>query len=231
MKFHKLMATMALLFLAFDSRASLIHQYELNGSLADKLGGPSLLAHPNGQLSNGWYHFGANQGLRLDEKLGGVYTIDMEYRFDKLNTWNAWNRILSAKGVGGEYGLYLKGSQYDLYNYNKFGGNVAVKEDTRLTLTRDLGKNVKIYQDGQLVLSVLDTQDYADYTANSAFFFIDNLQEAGAGAVNFIHIYNHALTAAEVAALPPPAELPEPAPLGVMGAGLALLGWTRRRKR
>ena len=79
-------------------------------------------------------------------------------------------------------------------------------------------------------MSLVDTLNYADFTANSAFFFIDNGQEAGSGAVNFIHIYNHALTAADVAALPPPVELPEPAPLGMMAAGLALVGWTRRRK-
>src|SRR5688500_1951662 len=101
MKFHKLMATMALLFVAFDSRAALIHQYELNGSLADALGGPALVAHPNGQLGATEYVFGINQGLRLDKTLGGVYSIDMEFRFDRLNNWN---RIFNGISAGSEYG-------------------------------------------------------------------------------------------------------------------------------
>jgi hypothetical protein len=53
--------------------------------------------------------------------------------------------------------------------------------------------------------------------------------EFATGSVDFIHLYDHALSRQEVAALNV-ARVPEPAPLGLVGAGLALLGWTRRRK-
>src|SRR5262249_8472628 len=46
----------------------LIHDYELNNTYADSMGGPSL--QPNGgTLSSGSYTFGANQGLTLNNAL------------------------------------------------------------------------------------------------------------------------------------------------------------------
>jgi hypothetical protein len=230
MKFHKLMAT-ALLFVAFDSRASLIHHYDLNNSLADSQGGKPLVAHASGQLGATEYRFGPNQGLRLDEKLGGAYTIDMVYRFDALNPFSTYTRILDFKNLASDTGLYARSGKFNLYSYNATGGKVEAGKDTRLTITRDTDKMFKLYQNGELVMSVLDNYSYADFTASAMHFFRDDGGEAGRGSVDYISIYNHRMTDAEVKVLQPPVtELPEPGSLGMMGACLAMLGWMVRRR-
>lgn len=230
MKFHKLMAT-ALLFVALDSRASLIHHYDLNGSLADSQGGKSLVAHVDGKLGAKGYAFGPNQGLRLDEKLGGVYTIDMTFRFDAFNTYNTYTRILDFRNLADDTGLYTWTDKFNLYNYGTTAGKMELGKDTRLTITRDSGKQFKLYKNGDLVMSILDSASIADFTANAMHFFRDNGGEAGRGAVDYISIYNHSMTDAEVKVLQPPvAEVPEPGSLGMMGACLAMLGWMVRRR-
>jgi hypothetical protein len=63
MKLHMLLGALALC-AAFDAGATMIHDYELNGSLTDTLGGASLTAH-GGTLDASGYRFGYNQGLAL----------------------------------------------------------------------------------------------------------------------------------------------------------------------
>ena len=61
MKLHMLVGALALC-AAFDAGATMIHDYELNGSLADTLGGAALGAR-GGTLDASGYRFGFNQGL------------------------------------------------------------------------------------------------------------------------------------------------------------------------
>lgn len=227
MKFHHLMAT-ALLFVAMDSRAALIRQYELNGNLNDALGGKAL-AHLGGSTGPQAYAFGPNQGLRLDEKLGGTYSIDMRLRLDAFNTGNSYTRLIDFKSLANDNGLYLMGDQFRLYSYGDVGGKVKPGEELRMTLTRGADKQFRVYQNGDLVLSVADAAGFADFTTSAAYFFRDDGQEAGRGAVDFIHIYNHALSADEVRSLEP-AEVPEPGSLGMMATCLGILGWMSYRR-
>ena len=63
-----------------NAQSALTHDYQLNGSLADTLGGPSLVS-AGGVLSANGYSFGANQGLSLSNALGdnGNYSIEMQF--------------------------------------------------------------------------------------------------------------------------------------------------------
>ena len=88
---------------------------------------------------------------------------------------------------------------------------MSAGQDTRLTLSRGADAMLSIYQDGKLVLAKKDTQPYSDLTNTYVNFFRDDRggSEAGPGAVDFIHIYDNALSATEVNRLVNPA--PEPA--------------------
>jgi len=59
------LAALALLFGGVTRiHAAMIHNYDLNGSYADSLGGPSLVPVPNGgTLGATGYTFGPGQGL------------------------------------------------------------------------------------------------------------------------------------------------------------------------
>ena len=112
MKFRHLLAVLAL-FAAVDSQAALIHQYELNGSLADTLGGPALVAN-GGTVGANTYSFKANQGLQLREKLGADYTIDLVFHFDALNSWRKIIDFSDLKSDAGFYAFYNDLTFFDL---------------------------------------------------------------------------------------------------------------------
>lgn len=224
MKFRHLLAVLAL-FAAVDSQAALIHQYELNGSLADTLGGPALVAN-GGTVGANAYVFKPNQGLQLRDKLGADYTIDMVFHFDSLNSWR---KIIDFSDLKDDAGFYAYGSDLTFYNLGTTSGKAAAGRDTRLTLSRGADAMLSIYQDGKLVLAKKDTQPYTDLTNTYLNFFRDDRggSEAGPGAVDFIHIYDNALSAAEVNRLVNPAS--EPASGLLMACGLGLLAARRRR--
>ncbi|MGH8854163.1 MAG: LamG-like jellyroll fold domain-containing protein [Telluria sp.] len=238
MKFHSLIAAALLYCAASSSHAALIHQFHLNGSLNDSVTGTSLVALGGTPGANA-YVFNANQGLRLDAQLGGVYTIDMVFHFD---SFRSYGRIVDFHNLNGDDGLYAAGHAMRLFNVagTGAGGYLADDVNSRVTLTRDDQKMFRVYQNGELVLSVNDTTGIADFGQNVAHFFRDNVVggasgEANPGAVDYIRVYNTALSAGEVRELAPPAaevaEVREPASFGMVGAGLALLGWTRRRRK
>lgn len=233
MKLHSLIAA-ALLCLASSSQAALIHQFNLNGSLKDSITDTSL-EHFGGKFVDNQYVFAANQGLKLGTQLGAEYTIDLSFHFDGFRNYG---RIIEFGNLARENGLYAESDHFRLYSYGKTGGDLTKDVNSRMTVTRDAQGLFTVYQDGVQVLSVNDVDGIADFGSNPAHFFRDNTSgaytgEANAGAVDYIRVFSTALTQDEVLALPTPpsADLPEPASLGLVGAGLALVGWTRRRQR
>lgn len=211
-----------------DAGATMIHDYELNGSLADTLGGAALVSG-GGTLNATGYRFGTNQGLAL-QSLASSYTIDMVYHFDSLG---AWRKVIDFDGLTADAGLYVHGASYDLFPETGSLGTMAAGQDTRLTLTRDAGANLRLYEDGKLVMSLADIEGYADAKGKVVNFFHDdgNGPEAAGGAVDFIRIYDSALSAAQVYALTDPSHVPEPASAMLLALGIAMLSMSASIRR
>ncbi len=208
------------------------HQYRLDGSLADDMGGPTLVA-AGGTLGATGYSFGVNQGLVMDPGLGGVYTIDLLFHLDSVAT--GWRKLVDFKALTSDNGLYTYAGQWDCCCTPRIGfGTVDAGVDVRLTLTRDAVGLASAYIKGALLATSVDG-GIGDFAGNAARFFIDDVNtgqnEAGAGQVDHIRSFSTALSAAEVANLANPSNLPEPATAVLALLDLAVIGrkgWRRR---
>lgn len=227
----------ALLFASLSAQAELIHQYRLDGSLVDDLGGPSLIAN-GGTFAGDRYVFGVNQGLKLNENLGSVYTIDFVYN---LTSQSGYRKLIDYANRTSDNGVYTNSGRATFY---VSGARIAPSPtiangvDSQFTVTRDGTGAMKAFVNKQLVLSYLDSSNALTF-GNFANFFMDDGAfggEASAGQVDYIRIFDKALTGAEVAALgaavaPAPTDVPEPASGALVLAGLGMLGMARRRRR
>ena len=229
----------ALLFASFNANAELIHQYRLNNSLADDFGGPSLVAN-GGTFTADRYVFGINQGLTLNENLGSVYTIDFVYNF---SVHSGYRKLIDYANRTSDNGVYAYGGRALFYvsgGVGNVGTQMLPNVDSQFTVTRDAAGNTKAFVNKQLVLSYLDSGNRLSF-GNVANFFMDDGAvggEASPGQVDFIRIFDTALSTAEVAALGPalappadPVDVPEPASGALVLAGLGVLGFARRRQR
>ncbi len=209
------------------------HQYRLNGDLLDDMGGSALVSH-GGTLGAAGYSFGANQGLTMNESLGGVYTIDMSFHFD---THAGWQKIIDFSNLASDAGMYTNVNQWYFYSDVNAGGSSVDLVDARLTLTRDAASLVTIYVDGTALASFNDAAaNRANFGSNSANFFIDDLttsqREAASGYVDYIRTYDSALDAGQVASLGVPLDpVPEPEAYLMLACGLGLIGLMGRRRR
>jgi hypothetical protein len=233
MKTHARIAALTLLWSAAAVQAATpSHQYVLDGSLADDLGGPALVS-AGGTLDATGYSFGANQGLTMPVDLGATYTIDLLFHFD--NVMSGWNKIVDYKTLTSDNGMYtLNGAWNYCCGAASAGfGSVTAGVDARLTLTRSAAGTVTFYLNGLSQTSVANDIGIGDFTGNFARFFIDdfatNQREASAGRVDFIRTFDSVLTATEVADLGNgPSPIPEPASVALMLLGLAGVGAASR---
>ena len=84
--------------------SSLIHQYSLNNSFADDLGGPALTGL-GGTLTAGGYLFSNDQGLSVSNAVPtAVYTIDIAFAFADVT---GYRKVIDFKALGSDAGLYV----------------------------------------------------------------------------------------------------------------------------
>jgi hypothetical protein len=227
--------------------ASLIRDYELNGSLADALGGPSLTAD-GGTLGATRYSFGANQGLSLATSAlasNSVYTIELVFEFDQFNSWR---KIIDFNALTTDDGFYFSPSnQIAFYPAVNGGPAVTTPTDVHVVLTRDAAGNVTLYPNGtpQAAFSDPAFGNIAVFRGadNLIHFFEDDAAtshaEASRGSVDCIRIYDSALSSSAVANLtacgaavpPPPNNTPEPGTIALVALGLLGLVWLVRTRR
>jgi hypothetical protein len=225
----------ALLGLSQAQAAVPTHQYRLDGTYSDDYGGPSLEA-AGGTLDSTQYTFGGNQGLSLTAALasGSVYTIELQFKFDDVN---GLRKIIDFQNLNSAAVLSVQDGQLKFCGQSPAVRSFAPNTYRTVVLTRDSSDKVTGYVDGQQVFQFHDSDGATvlkcDRNAIQLFRNNEVSAEESASAVNYIRIYDVALTPTEISTLPPPtAKLPEPTMLAIWSA---LAGWglipAIRRKR
>lgn len=243
---HTLGAGAALMLATMTAHAGLVHNYELNNSLADQFGGPSLTSL-GGVLNATSYSFGVNQGLRLAGAFAnpGQYSIEMKFNFSSVDGWRKIVDFSNLSLDDGLYNYYTALQFVDLHTSifsNGPEGAFAPGADVQLILTRNgSSKQVVGYINGIEQINFTDSADQAVFpgAGGTANFFIDDAatggSEASAGVADFIRLYDIVLSPAQATCLargtPESCGLtatPEPTSLALLLAGLPLLGRLRR---
>lgn len=199
-----------------------IHQYSLNRSYADDMGGPSAEGHGGSFDDALGYVFEAQKGLSIKGALPqSVYTVDLEFAFSSIA---GWSKIMDLEGLSQDRGLYVwsRAIQYVIVPGDDFltgPANLTENKKVRLTMTRDASDWVVAYLDGVPLKAertqgppsnptqpwaFQDSGKVATLTGDTVTFFIDDTStgggESSSGSVRRIRIYGVALTADQVAA-------------------------------
>jgi hypothetical protein len=219
------------------TQAALIHQYRLDGSFADDLGGPNLVP-AGGTLGSTSYAFGPNQGLSLSNGLpdSANYSIETIFRFANLS---GYRKILDFKNLTSDQGLYTLNTALNFYNgAGGLASTFTPNVDVRLIVTRDDTTDKFVgYVNGVQQITFTDSSALAVFTATNniiQFFkddFTTNQSEASAGIVDLIRIYDAPLSATAVAALGGPVPVSEPSTLLLLASTVGLLGCVRLRQK
>ena len=184
--------------------ATLIHVYDLNGSLADGLGGPALLSD-GGALGLTSYSFAPNQGLRLAGGLPnpGVYTIELTCQ---ISNTAGYRKLIDYQNLTADDGLYNLNGTLNFYPIaNTTIVRILPDQMACITLTRDASGVLTGYVDAFQTWSVADPSNLgvvgpaADVLRFFEDDFVTSQVEASAGVVDRIRIWDGPLTASEVA--------------------------------
>lgn len=218
------------------AEAALVHQYRLDGSYADDLGGPALVP-AGGVLGATSYAFEPNQGLSLENALidADNYTIETIFNFAETS---GYRKIIDFKDQAADRGLYNLNSALNFYLSASGTATVFTPNvDVRLIVTRDATTNQFIgYINGVQQISFADTAEHAVFsgTNNIMRFFTDDTAtsgEASSGVVDAIRIYDAPLNPNQVAALGGPGPIPEPTTLFLVVTALVAATSPRRKPR
>ena len=230
-----LLSALALSLVACAAQAVTPTHLYLMDDASDQMGGPAITGGGGtfgvsayGQVG---YQFTANQSLLLTGVVpDSVYTIDFSYAFTDTS---GYRKLVDFKNESSDDGLYNLNAALNFYPVATGTASLAADQLARVTITRDASGLFTGYVNGVQQFSFTDSSTLATFSGAStvARFFQDDTvtggREASGGFVDYLRIYDVALSAGEVAALGNPSPVPEPGTWALMAGGLGLLAARR----
>lgn len=169
----------------------------------------------------------------LGEINASEYTLDMTFSLDNIS---GWRKIVDFNNRAEDTGLYLYWDQLSFAAPSDTlisgSGTTGAEFGTRVTLTRDNTGLFSAYVNGAFQLSFNDTSNTAVFGSTggqtSAWLLADDVlfdsREQASGTLTSVKVFDHALSAREVAAVP------EPETMALVAAGL-LTAFSLSRRR
>ena len=231
-------AAFAVLGFAVPAQATLIADFELNGSLANSAGTAATLTNNGATLTSTGIDFGLNQGPVIAGLSAlSAYTIDMTFTIDALNgpRGNGYVKLIDFSNLQSDAGYYSYGGKLNAYPLANSPDIVfTAGAPVRLTLSRDNTGLITAYIND---IEIYAQSDAANQSAtaidglNPLTFFTDDIAtargEASTGSVDYIRIFDTAVTPGEAN----PAAVPEPASWALMLVGFGAVGNAMRSRR
>jgi VCBS repeat-containing protein len=187
--------------------ATLVHDYPLNGSFADELGGPAMTDN-GGALGATGYTFGQAEGPRIENWATGTATADnysVEFLFE-IDDTAGYKKLVTFTGA--DTGLYNNSGNINFFNAtgNVHPGTFANDRLTHLVVSRNgttgdvqtfINGTLKTgasFNDGGGIAIFTGANDVIDLLQDEGFHFGEN----PTGFVDFVRIYDGPLTGSEV---------------------------------
>ena len=218
--------------------AVLLHEYALRGSLTDTTGENTLTAF-GGDITALGYVFAANAGVTFSSRAFTPTDYSIEFSFG-LATTSGVTKLLDFHNLTADAGLYSRGGSLSFDpGAASTGPDFAAGTNVHVVLTRDAATNLVVaYVNGEQRFSFHDDLSLAATPgfSNKLSFFVNDSNEpnASGGTLNYLRVFNGALSAGEVSLLysaGPPNVVPEPPALVLVGMGAILALATRFGKR
>jgi hypothetical protein len=190
-----------------DDPAQVLHSYSFNGTLGDSVGGVAMEGN-GGVIENGRYLFDGNQGLTLRDALLDVndYAVEVGLRIDAAQ--NFYVKLLDFANLSLDDGLYIAGEEFIFYPITDLSSrNILPGEDFVFVLSQDANGQTRGYVDGNVQFTIGGGANAVPLD-NILHIMLDddftgNLETA-TGSIDYVRVYDRALTNEEVAALGPP---------------------------
>jgi Concanavalin A-like lectin/glucanases superfamily len=220
-------------FAAVPASAAVIGDFRLDGNLTNSAGGALSIANNGGSLGATGITFGANQGPTISGFSSPAnYSVETSFRFDITG---GYRRIMNFLNSTSDTGLYNLNGRLNFYNITTSATTpFAPNQLSNVVFTRDSSGNSVGYVNGTALISFTNAGLTNIGFANVLHMFVDDNAvggEASPGFVDYIRIYDTALSASEVAGLTPPGGVPEPAAWALMITGFGLVGSVMRRRQ
>lgn len=179
------------------------HAYGLNGTYADELGGVPLTPK-GGTIGSTAYTFPAGKGLVLSSGVGlTTYSIEMRFKINSLTSpRNSYVKLIDWLGGTSDSGLYNRSGYINFYSVvQATDPSLIAGRYADLLVTRNgSDKKVKVYLNGRLQVTFIDSSNLAALTNSRRFvrFLMDDTATLGgeiaAGAIDHIRIFTVVLS-------------------------------------